>query len=84
MVLSCNFFVPYTALQAGFHPRERRTNCATGNNNKQNYKIMKKKLYEIPESELLVVTFDQVIMGPSDPTPTTTTFTEEDDDIFGQ
>ena len=45
---------------------------------------MKKKLYEIPESELLVVTFDQVIMGPSDPTPTTTTFTEEDDDIFGQ
>ena len=33
MVLSCKFFVPYTALQAGFHPRERRTNCATKDNN---------------------------------------------------
>lgn len=28
---------------------------------------MKKKLYENPESELIVLTFDQVIMGPSDP-----------------
>ena len=45
---------------------------------------MMKKLYEIPESELLVVTFDQVILGPSDPIPTTSKFNEEDDDIFGQ
>ena len=44
---------------------------------------MKRKTYEIPESELLVVTFDQVIMGPSEQTPTTSKFSEEDDDIFG-
>jgi len=46
---------------------------------------MKKKLYqEAPLAELIEVSFDQVIMGPSDPTPTTPKFNEEDDDIFGQ
>ena len=60
MVLSCKFFVPYTALQAGFHLRERRTNCTTGNNNKQNHKtMMKKSFYEAPEAELLLVKFEE-------------------------
>ena len=60
MVLSCKFFVPYTALQAGFHPCERRTNCTTGNNNKQNHKTMiKKSFYEAPEAELLLVKFEE-------------------------
>lgn len=64
MVLSCNFFVPQSALQAGFHPRERRTNCTTGNNNKQNHKTMiKKSFYEAPESELLLVKFEESFCG---------------------
>ena len=60
MVLSCIFFVPLSALQAGFHPCERRTNCTTGNNNKQNHKTMiKKSFYEAPEAELLLVKFEE-------------------------
>ena len=60
MVLSCKFFVPYTALQAGFHPRERRTNCATKDNNKQiNNVMIKKSFYEAPEAELLLVKFEE-------------------------
>lgn len=29
--------------------------------------MKKKLLYEVPEAEQFVLTFDQVIMGPSDP-----------------
>ena len=64
MVLSCNFFVPQRALQAGFHQRERRTNCATKDNNKQNNNVMmKKSFYEAPEAELLLVKFEENIMS---------------------
>ena len=63
MVLSCKFFVPQSALQAGFHPRERRTNCATKDNNKQNNNVMmKKSFYETPESELIVVRFEEAFL----------------------
>ena len=63
MVRSCIFFVPLSALQAGFHPCERRTNCTTGNNNKQNHKTMiKKSFYEAPESELIVVRFEEAFL----------------------
>ena len=84
MALSCNFFVPYTALQTGFHPCERRTNCATKDNNKQiNNVMMKKSFYEAPEAELLLVKFEENIMSNGLPTSTVTTVEDEWEDNNG-
>ena len=60
MVRSRKLIVPQSTLEAGFHPREHGTNCATGNNNKQNHNVMlKKSFYETPEAELLLVKFEE-------------------------
>ena len=84
MVLSCKFCVPHSTLHAGFHPRERRTNYATGNNNKQNNNVMiKKSFYEAPEAELLLVKFEENIMSNGLPTSTVTTVEDEWEDNNG-
>ena len=50
----------FNALEFGFGPHENGTNCTTGINTNKNHNIMKKKtFYEAPETELLVVKFEE-------------------------
>ena len=82
MVLSCKFFVPLSALQAGFCTTKCGTNCATKDNNKQNNNVMiKKSFYEAPESELIMVRFEEGFLttSPDSGIPSVTGNDVEDD-----